>query len=58
MTRSIAIRPPPLPALEPKPIITPGRTVGERVLVEVFGLIPFAALVAAIPLAWSWGLTP
>jgi stearoyl-CoA desaturase (delta-9 desaturase) len=58
MTRStvlsMAVRPPPAP--EPKPMIIPGRAVGEQVLVKVFVLVPFAALVAAVPIAWGWGL--
>lgn len=48
MTRSTAlsmtVRTPPAP--EPKPMLIPGRTVGEQVLVKVFVLVPFAALAA------------
>jgi stearoyl-CoA desaturase (delta-9 desaturase) len=54
MTTSTAVRPPPRP--DPKPIVGPRRTVGEQILVKIFVLIPFAALVAAVPLAWGWGL--
>ncbi|HVV23542.1 MAG TPA: acyl-CoA desaturase [Pseudonocardiaceae bacterium] len=35
----------------------PQRTVSEHVLVYVFILTPFLALVAAVTLAWGWGLT-
>ena len=30
--------------------------MGEKILVGVFVAIPMVALVAAIPLAWGWGL--
>ncbi|RZS32779.1 stearoyl-CoA desaturase (delta-9 desaturase) [Herbihabitans rhizosphaerae] len=41
---------------EPKPLIVPGRSVREQILVKTFVLIPFAALIAAVPIAWGWGL--
>ncbi len=44
-------RPAPLPDFETKP-----NMAGERVLVGLFVAIPFLALLAAIPLAWGWGL--
>lgn len=56
MTMSTAIRPPPRPVPDPKPMIIPGRTMGEQVLVKIFVLISFAALVAAVPIVWGWGL--
>jgi stearoyl-CoA desaturase (delta-9 desaturase) len=40
---------------DPKPLTVPG-TVGDQVLVKIFVLIPFAALIAAVPIAWGWGL--
>jgi stearoyl-CoA desaturase (Delta-9 desaturase) len=49
MTTFMTVRPPPVP--EPKPMIIPGRTIGEQILVRVFVLIPFAALVAAVRIA-------
>src|SRR5688572_28232995 len=55
MTTSMTVRPP-QPVPEPKPMIIPGRTMGEQILVKIFVLIPFAALVAAVPIAWGWGL--
>jgi stearoyl-CoA desaturase (Delta-9 desaturase) len=41
----------PLPDLDPEPVGS-----GERMLVGLFVVIPMVALVAAIPLAWGWGL--
>ncbi|HYS39438.1 MAG TPA: acyl-CoA desaturase, partial [Pseudonocardiaceae bacterium] len=40
-----------------KPLMGADRTPGEHGLVHVFILVPFLALVAAVPLAWGWGLT-
>src|SRR6202042_3142394 len=39
------------PEIDPEPSST-----FERVLVGVFVAVPFLALVAAIPVAWGWGL--
>jgi stearoyl-CoA desaturase (Delta-9 desaturase) len=44
-------RPAPLPDFETKPTMA-----GERLLIGLFVAIPFLALLAAIPLAWGWGL--
>jgi stearoyl-CoA desaturase (Delta-9 desaturase) len=41
----------PPPEIEPEPT-----GAGERVLVGVFVVVPFLAVLAAIPLAWGWGL--
>src|ERR1039458_2371209 len=41
----------PRPDLEPEPSSTL-----ERILVATFGAVPMLALLAAIPLAWGWGL--
>ncbi|MGW5055569.1 acyl-CoA desaturase [Actinokineospora sp. NPDC004072] len=41
----------------PKPLIEGQRNLATRIGVYVFVLLPFAALVAAVPLAWGWGLT-
>lgn len=46
----------PRPDRDPKPPILPGRSVGQQILVKIFVLVPFAALVAAVPIAWGWGL--
>jgi stearoyl-CoA desaturase (delta-9 desaturase) len=40
-----------------RPDIEPGqRGPGTRVLVGAFVAVPFLALIAAVPLAWGWGL--
>ena len=41
----------PRPEIEPEP-----RPAFERVLVGVFVAVPWLALIAAVPLAWGWGL--
>jgi stearoyl-CoA desaturase (Delta-9 desaturase) len=42
---------------EARPEIMPDRSsVVDRVLVGVFVAVPFLALLAAVPLAWGWGL--
>ncbi|WP_055589871.1 acyl-CoA desaturase [Streptacidiphilus griseoplanus] len=49
----------PLPAEEPLPSATmAGDTQGlaERVALTAFIVVPFLALVAAVPVAWGWGL--
>src|ERR1700722_11526964 len=53
-TSATATAPPrtgPIPDLDPEPVGS-----GERLLVALFVLIPMLALIAAIPLAWGWGL--
>jgi len=47
----LASRDVPCPEIEPEP-----RPTFERVLVGVFVAVPLVALVAAVPLAWGWGL--
>jgi stearoyl-CoA desaturase (delta-9 desaturase) len=46
-----ATRVAPLPDLQPEP-----KPAGEKVLVGIFVAVPMLALIAAIPLAWGWGL--
>src|SRR6185437_3379612 len=47
----------PVPRTAARPEIMPERTsVFDRVLVAVFVAVPFLALIAAVPLAWGWGL--
>jgi stearoyl-CoA desaturase (Delta-9 desaturase) len=41
----------PIPELQPEPIGS-----GEKILVGIFVVVPMLALLAAIPLAWGWGL--
>jgi stearoyl-CoA desaturase (Delta-9 desaturase) len=40
----------------PKPILSGRRSPLEHLTVKVFLLVPFLALLAAVPLAWGWGL--
>jgi stearoyl-CoA desaturase (Delta-9 desaturase) len=40
----------------PKPIIDGRRGTTEQVSVYVFVIVPFLALLAAVPIAWGWGL--
>jgi stearoyl-CoA desaturase (delta-9 desaturase) len=40
----------------PKPIIDSRRGNIEQVSVYVFVIVPFLALLAAVPIAWGWGL--
>jgi len=40
-----------------KPVFSGRRTLPEHVLVQVFVVVPLLALLAAIPLAWGWGLS-
>jgi len=46
-----ATRTGPLPELDPEPI-----GGGEKILVGIFVVVPMLALLAAVPLAWGWGL--
>ncbi|WP_285611302.1 acyl-CoA desaturase [Actinokineospora globicatena] len=39
-----------------KPMFEGKRTLTSRIAVYIFILVPFAALIAAVPLAWGWGL--
>ena len=41
----------------PKPLISHRRGTGEMIVLKTFLLVPFLALLAAVPLAWGWGLT-
>jgi stearoyl-CoA desaturase (delta-9 desaturase) len=51
MTTTETRSPGPIPDLLPDPIGS-----GEKTLVAIFVVVPFLALLAAIPLAWGWGL--
>ncbi len=44
------------PTSPPKPIVSGRRGMTEQVLVIAFVVIPLAALIAAVPFAWGWGL--
>jgi stearoyl-CoA desaturase (Delta-9 desaturase) len=53
---SISVLDPPA-AAQPKPLTEGKQPVGILVALWGFVIIPFAALVAAVPFAWGWGLT-
>jgi stearoyl-CoA desaturase (Delta-9 desaturase) len=40
-----------------QPLLGERRKLSHQVMLKVFLLVPFIALVAAVPLAWGWGLT-
>jgi stearoyl-CoA desaturase (delta-9 desaturase) len=40
-----------------KPVLSGRRTTPQHVLVQVFVVVPLLALLAAVPLAWGWGLS-
>jgi stearoyl-CoA desaturase (delta-9 desaturase) len=54
--QSTTTRPSPRQGPDPKPLLLPGRSAHEQILVKSFVFIPFAALIAATPIAWGWGL--
>jgi stearoyl-CoA desaturase (delta-9 desaturase) len=41
----------------PKPVLDGERSLAELVTIRAFLLVPFVALIAAVPLFWGWGLT-
>jgi stearoyl-CoA desaturase (delta-9 desaturase) len=41
----------------PKPLISHSRGTGEMLVLKTFLLVPFAALLVAVPLVWGWGMT-
>ncbi|WP_410591906.1 acyl-CoA desaturase [Amycolatopsis sp. lyj-23] len=41
----------------PKPLISHRRGTGEMIVLKTFLLVPFAALLLAVPLVWGWGMT-
>jgi stearoyl-CoA desaturase (Delta-9 desaturase) len=41
----------------PKPIVSGKRNLATQIAVYIFILVPFAAVIAAVPLTWGWGLT-
>ena len=40
-----------------RPLFDGQRTTGEQLLVKAFVVVPLLALLAAVPLAWGWGLS-
>jgi len=55
VTASIASIASDAPVRGAKPVIEGRRPIGEQFLVNVFVIVPMLALIAAVPLAWSWG---
>ncbi|RZS43821.1 stearoyl-CoA desaturase (delta-9 desaturase) [Herbihabitans rhizosphaerae] len=45
------------PRATPKPMISGSHSFAELFTIRAFLIIPFAALIAAVPLTWGWGLT-
>ncbi|MFJ1764638.1 acyl-CoA desaturase [Amycolatopsis sp. NPDC088138] len=41
----------------PKPLISHRRGTGEMIVLKTFLLVPFAALLIAVPLVWGWGMS-
>jgi stearoyl-CoA desaturase (delta-9 desaturase) len=41
----------------PKPLISHHRGTGEMLVLKTFLLVPFAALLVAVPLVWGWGMS-
>jgi stearoyl-CoA desaturase (delta-9 desaturase) len=40
----------------PKPVMEGQKARGEQVVLYLFVIVPFLALLAAVPVAWGWGL--
>ncbi|OZM72352.1 acyl-CoA desaturase [Amycolatopsis antarctica] len=40
-----------------KPILSGERSTGQMIVLKTFLLIPFVALLAAVPFTWGWGLS-
>jgi len=47
----------PAAANGPKPILFGRRSVPQHVLIYLFVIVPFVAMIAAVPVAWGWGLS-
>jgi stearoyl-CoA desaturase (Delta-9 desaturase) len=48
---------PATPKRQPEPLTLGARPAGNEVMVKVFVVVPFLALLGALPFAWGWGLT-
>jgi stearoyl-CoA desaturase (delta-9 desaturase) len=48
---------PAMPKRQPEPLTLGARPAGNEVMVKVFVVVPFLALLGAMPFAWGWGLT-
>ncbi|GAA1020688.1 MULTISPECIES: acyl-CoA desaturase [Amycolatopsis] len=47
---------PTAPARPGKPLLSGRRGTAEMIVLKTFLLVPFAALIAAVPLLWGWGI--
>ncbi|UKD55912.1 acyl-CoA desaturase [Amycolatopsis sp. FU40] len=47
---------PTAPARAAKPLLSGRRGTAEMIVLKTFLLVPFAALIAAVPLLWGWGI--
>ena len=45
------------PATAPKPVFEGTKRPGEQFMLYTFIIVPFLAFVAAIPVAWGWGMS-
>lgn len=41
---------------QPKPVVEGTKKSGEQIALYAFVIVPFLAVVAAVPVAWGWGL--
>ncbi|OXM65119.1 acyl-CoA desaturase [Amycolatopsis sp. KNN50.9b] len=48
---------PVVPDRKTKPLLSEQASMTEMVVIRAFLIIPFAALIAAVPLLWGWGLS-
>ena len=46
------------PIRSPRPIVEATQPISAMVVLWIFVVAPFVALLAAVPLAWGWGLSP
>jgi stearoyl-CoA desaturase (delta-9 desaturase) len=56
MTRTLETAPEATPAPGPKPVMGERRSVMAHLVVKIFVLVPVVAIMAAVPVAWGWGL--
>src|SRR2546421_12140689 len=40
----------------PQPMLSGEKTRSQTLLVKIFAIVPLLALIAAVPIAWGWGL--
>jgi stearoyl-CoA desaturase (Delta-9 desaturase) len=57
MTTATPVRPAERPRPAPKPLLAARASRVEMITIRGFLIIPFLALVAAVPLAWGWGVS-